>query len=261
MDETAIQNILAGLPVPQVRYFDSIGSTNNEAMELALKGAEEGSLVAADLQTQGRGRLGRRWITRPGAALAFSVILRPTAPEIERLALFTALGGLAVAQAVEESLGLSCLVKWPNDVLLGGRKCAGILTEAAWSGERMEGVVVGIGVNVSPEAVPPPGEVIFPATSVENAAGRPVKREELLREIVKALFYWRGKIHEASFLQAWQGRLAYLGAWVQIQEATAGSSPVVGQVLGLAPDGGLLLRGENGKEMTISTGDVHLRPA
>ena len=261
MDETILRNKLAGLPVPQLRYFDSIGSTNTEALEWAVQGAEEGCLVAADHQTQGRGRLGRRWVTNPGAALAFSLILRPTPHEVERLALFTALGALAVSQAVEESLSLRSMIKWPNDVLMEGRKCAGILTEAAWSGDRMDGVVVGIGINITREAVPPPETVIFPATSVEEAAGRSIDRVELLRATVEALFRWRGELGTERFLQAWQERLAFVGAWVQVKEAVEGSEPVVGQVTGLAEDGGLLLRGEDGKMITIATGDVHLRPA
>lgn len=255
------QDTLAGLPVPQVQYFDSIGSTNTAALDWAAAGAAEGCLVVADLQTQGRGRLGRRWITRPGAALALSLIFKPAAHEMEHLGLFTALGAMAVSQAVEELHGLRALVKWPNDVLLEGRKCAGILTEAAWSGEVVEGVVVGIGVNVSPEAVPPPEEVLFPAISVAEAAGKPVDRLVMLRGIVKALFHWRVKLHEASFLQAWQEKLAYKGEWVQIEESVPGSAPVTGQVQGLAADGSLLLRGEKGDLFTITTGDVHLRPA
>ncbi len=251
---------LSGLPVPQVRYFDTTGSTNAEALDWAASGAEDGCLVIADQQTQGRGRLGRRWITQPGSALAFSLILRPGKEEAQHLGLFTALGALAVSQALEDSLRLRSAIKWPNDVLLQGRKCAGILAEADWSGERLDGVVIGIGINIGASAVPPAEALLYPATSVEEAAGQEVDRLEMLRAVIEALFAWRKQMGNPSFLEAWQLRLAFLGVWVQIQESAEGSKRIIGQISGLAADGSLLLRDEAGQTLTISTGDVHLRP-
>ncbi len=257
MDVETLTSLLTELPVPQIRYFVTIGSTNDEALSWAAAGAGDGCLVAADRQTRGRGRMNRRWVTQPGAALAFSLILRPRPEEIEQLGFFSPLGALAISRALEDSLGLEPQIKWPNDVLLKGRKVAGILLETAWLGDQIEGIVIGMGLNVAPAAVPPAAELLFPATSVEEAAGCPVDRSALLREILRALFEWRSKLDEDAFRRAWEQRLAFRGQWVRIEGT--GSEPVSGQVFGIDASGGLLLRGSAGEITTITVGDVHLR--
>jgi BirA family transcriptional regulator, biotin operon repressor / biotin---[acetyl-CoA-carboxylase] ligase len=260
MDRTILAGLLEGLPVPQIRTFDSIGSTNDEALEWAAAGADDGCLVIADQQTQGRGRLGRHWVTQPGAALAFSLILHPRQEELQHLGFFSPLGALAISQALEDSLGLNPQIKWPNDVLLKRHKAAGILVEAAWVGEKIQGMVIGIGLNVTQAAVPPAEMLMFPATSVEAAAGHPVDRLDLLRAILRALFTWRTQITSQAFHQAWEQRLAFLNEWVQIEEAAAGSPPITGQLIGVDTEGGLLLRDAAGAVRPVATGDVHLRP-
>lgn len=255
---------LARLPVPEVRYFETTGSTNAQALAWAAAvgpaQAGDGCLVVANQQTQGRGRLGRIWITQPDSALAFSLILKPDAEETARIGLFTALGALAVAQALEDSLDLRVAIKWPNDVLLQNRKCAGILVEADWSGERASAVVIGIGINVGAGAVPPADTLLYPAISVEEAANHPVDRLELLQAVIQRVFAWRGAMRNSNFMQAWQKRLAFMGEWVQVQQSAQDAQPVTGQVTGLSDEGGLLLRGKDGQVLTISTGDVRLRP-
>lgn len=260
MDRTTLAGLLDGLPVPQIRYFDSIGSTNDEALEWAAAGAEDGCLVVADLQTQGRGRLGRRWITQPGAALAFSLILHPRQEEMAHLGFFSPLGALAISQALEERLGLDPQIKWPNDILLKRQKAAGILVEAAWVGEKIQGMVIGIGLNVTQAAVPPAEMLLFPATSVEAIAGRPADRLDLLHAILSALFTWRSRITSKAFHQAWEQRLAFRDEWVQVEEAAAGSPPTAGQLVGVDAEGGLLLRDAAGALRSVAVGDVHLRP-
>ncbi len=258
MDAETLASLLVGLPVPQIRFFDTIGSTNDEALGWILAGAQDGCLVTADQQTQGRGRLNRRWVTHPGVALAFSLILRPSSEEMHHVGFFSPLGALAICQSLEGSLGLAPQIKWPNDVLLQGKKVAGILVEAAWIGDRLEGMVIGIGVNVKPEAVPPAEGLLFPATCVEDAAGRVVDRAALLRGMIEAMFEWRLKLDDTSFLQAWERRLAFRGEWVRI--AGTDSEPVTGQVLGIDASGSLLLRDSAGATRAITVGDVHLRP-
>src|SRR5664279_6508775 len=113
-----LQSILTGLPLGGLRYFDSIGSTNDDALAWARAGAPDFSLVVADAQTAGRGRLLRRWITNPGSALAFSLVLRPSTQESECLPRFSPLGAVAVRQALADLFGLPAEIKWPNDVLL-----------------------------------------------------------------------------------------------------------------------------------------------
>lgn len=264
MDAETIQARLAGLPIPQIRYYESIGSTNTEALDWAATGATDSCLVIADQQTQGRGRLGRHWVTQPGAALAFSLILSPTADERSRPGYFSPLGALAISQAVEDMLGLAPQVKWPNDVLLGGRKAAGILVETAWLGDQMKGVVIGIGLNVTQAAVPPADQLLFPATSVEEAAGRAVDRLDLLHAILHSLFAWRKQISLPAFRQAWEKRLAFRDQIVQIEETArsgSGGKFITGRVIGIDEAGSLVLRGADDKIITITTGDVRLRPA
>lgn len=257
MNAQSLENLLAGLPITHLRYFDTIGSTNDEALGWVAEGAEDGCLVVADQQTQGRGRFQRRWVTRPGCALAFSLILHPTKEEMNHIGFFSPLGALAISQALEDALGLAPQIKWPNDVLLDRQKAAGILVEAAWLGDVLQGVVIGIGVNIAPEAVPPADELLFPATSVEEAAKRTVDRETLLRSILQALFAWRSQISSEGFHRAWEQRLAFQNEWVRIEEA--GGEPITGQVVGIDTQGSLIIKNATGKTVAVAVGDVHLR--
>ncbi len=258
MDEQILVNALAGLPVPDIRYVDTIGSTNDLALEWLENGAVDGSLVVADTQTAGRGRMGRRWVTRAGAALAFSLVLRPSTVEAARLGLFSPLAGLAVCLALENVYGIRAQIKWPNDVLIDGRKVCGILAEAAWNGAVLRGVVIGVGVNVSNAALPPPEELLFPATSIEAALGRIPERPALLRAVLAQLFAWRGRLSGAEFLAAWDARLAFKGMAVRIDQPDR--QPLTGTLIGVAPDGELRVK-TNLEEVLVTAGDVRLRPA
>ena len=263
MDEVALKAKLVGLPVPEIRAMDVTGSTNDEAIEWCMRGAPDGCMVIADTQTRGRGRLGRRWVTQPGAALAFSLLLVPNSAEKEQLPLFSPLGALAISQALEEELDLQPEIKWPNDILLLGRKAAGVLVEAAWLGSQLQGIVIGIGVNVATAAVPPDDQVLFPAISVEQARQRPIDRFDLLRAILQALFDWRARLHTPAFFQNWEKRLAFKNQWVKLSldgESAAQEQALAGQILGLDTSGNLLLRLESGQVQAASVGDVHLRP-
>ncbi len=260
MDVTKLHSLLAGLPIPAVRYSDVTGSTNDEALQWIANGAQDGALIAADQQINGRGRFNRRWITRPGSALAFSLILIPTPEEQQYMTRFSPLGAVAVCQALEAKPGLRPQIKWPNDVLLNRRKAVGILVEAAAQGDGFIGVVLGIGINVAPESVPPDEEVMFPATSVEQAAGRPVDRWDLLRAVLQSIFDWRKQLASEAFRQAWEERLAFRGEWVMVREAAGAGNPITGEVMGLDTDGNLLLRTTKGEIVPVQVGDVHLRP-
>ncbi|MBA3348995.1 MAG: biotin--[acetyl-CoA-carboxylase] ligase, partial [Actinobacteria bacterium] len=143
----AIEAVVGGSLGRPARWFDAIGSTNDEAWAWARDGAPEGALVVADHQTQGRGRWDRAWVDRAGSSLMFSVVLHPHGA-IEAVSLLTTAAGLACAEAVEAVSGLRTGLKWPNDVTLGGKKLAGLLVESATLGGRVETAVVGCGVNV-----------------------------------------------------------------------------------------------------------------
>ncbi len=258
ISENDIRSRLTGLPVAGLRYFETIPSTNDEALRWMEAGAPDSALVVADEQTSGRGRLNRHWVTRPGSALAFSLLLRPSEQELDHLLLFSPLAALALRDALEQQWGLRSQIKWPNDVLLAGRKVAGILVESAWLGSQLLGVVVGVGVNVASSSVPSSEEVIFPATSIEDQVGRPVDRLDLLRAVLGRMFAWRPRLGSSGFHQAWEDHLAFRGEWVQIQQL--GLPSLEGRVMGIAPGGNLLLQTEDGTEISVAAGDVRLRP-
>jgi BirA family transcriptional regulator, biotin operon repressor / biotin---[acetyl-CoA-carboxylase] ligase len=252
-----LQQALAGLSLGDLRTFDEIGSTNDEAIHWAEDGATDFSLVVADSQTHGRGRLDRRWITRPGSALAFSLVIRPQPGEAEMASLFSPLAGLAVSSALLV-YGLKAEIKWPNDVLLNGKKVCGILVESAWLGSRLQSLVVGIGVNIAPDSVPPAEELLFPATSVEEVLGRPLERWGLLRAMLDQVIAWRRLLGTAEFFEAWQNRLAFHGQMVSVH--SPGENGVEGRLIGIDTTGALCLQSATGEIFTVQAGDVHLRP-
>jgi BirA family transcriptional regulator, biotin operon repressor / biotin---[acetyl-CoA-carboxylase] ligase len=257
MDEHSLRKILSDIPLGGLRTFDKVGSTNDVALAWAADGAPDLALVCADEQTSGRGRGNRRWFTPPATALAFSLVNRPSTVEEQSVPLFSGLGALAVCEA----LGLRELhpeIKWPNDVLLNRRKVCGILAEAVWMGDKLDCIILGIGVNVKPEAVPSSDQLNFPATSVEAALGKSVDRLTLLRDILQALLYWRSLLSKDVFPTAWENHLAFRGEQVEIQ--SEGVPTRTGQVEGLEPDGSLRLRSTDGQVFKVQFGEVHLRP-
>jgi BirA family biotin operon repressor/biotin-[acetyl-CoA-carboxylase] ligase len=258
MNRFEFEQAITGLPFEKAAFFETIGSTNDVIAEWTSQGTTGFSIAAADEQTSGRGRSGRRWFTPPGSALAFSLLL-DLAPSFDKALLGRAsgLGALAVSEALE-GRGLRPEIKWPNDVLLNGKKVAGILPEAHWSGERLQVLILGIGINVSSESVPPANEVSFPAASLEDILGKKINPSELLRAILESLQAWKTRISGPDFIDAWQAKLAYLGKQVQLENA---DGPAVQAVVeGLAEDGGLKMRMADGELRTFQAGEIQLRP-
>jgi len=211
----------------------TVDSTQRVASELAEGGAADGTVVLADTQTAGRGRRGRAWHDAPGDSLLMSVIVRPRlrAADLSKLSLAAA---VAVAEAIVATTGLDARLKWPNDVLVNGRKLAGILLESRIVAEPM--VVAGIGVNLRQRTFPP--ELAETATSVDLEGGRAVGREELLEGVLDALDRWRNALEREGF--------APLRArWLTLAD-TIGRAVTVGEHSGvavdLAEDGALVLR-------------------
>lgn len=257
MNQNELKRALSKLPIGDVKFFDSVGSTNNEALAWATLEAKDLSLVIADEQTAGRGRLDRKWFTPKGTALAFSLILRPTTQEKPYLTRFVGLAALAVVDALRIR-SLTAQVKWPNDVLLNGRKVAGILVETVWSGEDADYLVIGIGLNVLKGAVPAAELLQFPGTSLEESLGPEVSPENVLRDILAGIIALRPHIGSDSFIMSWEKALAFLGENVQIEE---GNGTVInGKLIGLESDGSLKLNDEHGNSETVRFGDVRLRP-
>lgn len=252
--ETALRDIALG----GFRYFATTGSSNDEALAWAADGAPDFSLVVAGEQTHGRGRDGRRWFTPPEASLAFSLVLRPTPQEREHAGRFAGLGALALVAALR-SLGLEQTgIKWPNDVLIGRKKVAGILVEAVWTGAEIDSLVLGMGVNVDNESVPPEDQLNYPATCVAAELGRVVQRAGLLRDILAELAGRRASMLSAEFMQAWQEALVFRGEQVRIWQGQGHSFEAV--LLGLEGDGSLVVQPEHGEKHSIHFGEVHMRP-
>jgi BirA family biotin operon repressor/biotin-[acetyl-CoA-carboxylase] ligase len=244
---------LVPLNLPAWQYHPVVGSTNDLALAWAQEGAADSSLVLADSQTAGRGREARTWVTRPGVALAMSLILRPDTAEAAFIPRFTALAALGLVRALSR-WGLSAQVKWPNDVLLNGRKVAGVLVEGDWHGDSLAALVIGMGVNVATEAVPPANEVRYPATSVEAELGQGVDRWVVLAEILHAIQYYRQILTTAPFLKAWNDNLAFKGQTVGFHFPNGQVKPA--RVERVQPDGRLKLQLENGEPFLAVAGEI-----
>jgi BirA family biotin operon repressor/biotin-[acetyl-CoA-carboxylase] ligase len=236
--------------------FTSIGSTNDQAEELARQGAPHGTLVVSDAQTAGRGRGSSAWLTPPGSGLAMSLILRPIALAPERAWGLNVLGALAILDGLERE-GIRAQIKWPNDVLAGGCKLAGVLAEATWDGERLDHAVLGMGVNVGVESVPGAAVVDFPATCVEEIAGREVDRSGLLLGILNGLLRWYPRIGSAAMLEAWDRSLAFRGETVDVED---GRGVKRGTLQGLTPDGRIELIDTDRQRVVVEAGAWRLRP-
>jgi BirA family biotin operon repressor/biotin-[acetyl-CoA-carboxylase] ligase len=216
--------------------------------------------------------MGRKWHTHPGAALAFSLILHLSnneKPDIPfpfpeaKIPLLTAWGAMAVSDALYKGYKVMAEIKWPNDVLVGGRKVSGVLVEVQWQGERPTTAVLGIGINVAPQSLPPDMDFLFPATCVESTLGRSIDRWVLLHTILESLLAWRLRLSSVEFLEAWESRLAFRDEWVQVisQESDASvERPQEGQIIGLSPEGYLKLRTRSQDILSLRVGDIHLRP-
>lgn len=257
MNASFLKKTLSNLNIGGLRYFDSIGSTNDEALAWASDGARDLSLVIADEQTNGRGRLGRKWFTPAGSAIAASLILRPENVLRPHLSRVVGLAALSIAETCKE-LNLKPQIKWPNDILVDGKKLAGILIENIWTGERIDLLALGMGINVRKESVPPAENLQFPATSIEDELGKsPPAREEILRSILGNFIEIRKRVATDEFIASWNDLLAFRGKQVQIRAGE--ESPITGELLGLASDGSLQALDARGRIVTVHFGDVSLR--
>ena len=236
--------------------FQSIGSTSDQAKALAEDGAGHGEVVVAEAQTGGRGRRGRSWVTAPGRNVAFSVVLRPSGLPTARAPELTLVASLAICDALRRA-GVDAGIKWPNDVLVGGRKIAGILTELAAEPDQVHWVVVGVGVNVNARAEDFPPELRGLATSVMLERGQPAPRALFLVACLTLLEEWYDRHAEEGFepiRAAWKERSVTLGREVLVQ---LDGRELVGQAEDLDATGALLVRSAAGVER-VTSGDVSL---
>ncbi|HYZ53907.1 MAG TPA: biotin--[acetyl-CoA-carboxylase] ligase [Streptosporangiaceae bacterium] len=246
----------------EVSVVERTGSTNADLIARARDGAPEGLVLAAEEQTSGRGRMGRAWLSPPRAALTFSVLLRPAAVPPARRGWLPLLAGVATAAAVRQVSGLEAQLKWPNDVLIGGRKLAGILAEQAG-----DAVVVGIGVNVSTGAgeLPATGPSSLAATSLLLAGSASLDRELLLRQVLAELERWylAWRSGAGGDPQATGLRSAYLEICStlgrDVRAELPGGQVIYGSVADIDADGRLVVAGPAGV-VAVGAGDVlHVR--
>ncbi len=237
--------------------FDSVGSTMDEAFRLGMEGAPEGTIVCAEAQNKGRGRLGRAWSSPKGKGIYCSFILRPQLPP-GQLAQLTLTAAVALAEGLYNAGGIELSIKWPNDILAGGRKLAGILTELRAETDQVDFVVVGIGINVNT----PASQLVEGAASLRTAAGRAFNRVAVLQEILRSFETWYAVLGQGRFdqvIEAWKARSSTLKRRVRVTDP---NGMVEGMAIDLDTDGGLLVRQDSGTIVKKTAGDVTLtRPS
>lgn len=242
-----LSTVLTGRPF---RYYDQVESTNDLAKAWLAEDAPSGAVVIADEQVKGRGRLGRSWQTPPGTAIAMSVILKPTRQQLPTM---TQVASLSIAEMLDTLKADDVGIKWPNDVLLKGKKVAGILVEAEWQGDALRGVVIGMGVNVRVDFSGT--ELENYATSIEHALGLRLDRSELIKVILERITYWNTFSTGERLFNTWKARLTTLQQTVTVETQ---QGVINGLAEAVTPDGALLVRDDNGQLHTVLAGDIPL---
>jgi BirA family biotin operon repressor/biotin-[acetyl-CoA-carboxylase] ligase len=242
----------------RIEWFDEVDSTQRVARELARDGAPEGTVVIAERQSAGRGRLGRRWHSPAHVNLYCSIVLRPALPP-DAVPQITLVTGAAVAAAVAEETGLEPAIKWPNDVLLDGRKVSGTLTEMESEMERVHHVIAGIGVNLNAPLSSFPRELREKATSLLVATGRRIDRAAFVARLLVALEARYGRFLSVGFSSVraeWESLSCLTGREVRVAGA---DGELGGRVLGLDDDGALRVRATGGRIVRVVAGEVTVR--
>lgn len=233
----------------------SVGSTNDELIRAASRGAAHGTCAMAETQTGGRGRRRRAWHSPPRKNIYLSALLRPPIPP-HRASILTLASAVAVAEAVEEVAGCETKLKWPNDLMFEGRKLCGILTEISGDPDRVAWIVVGVGINVNCDAFP--AELKEIATSLKLATGKSVDRVRLAARVCDRLEHWHDRyLAEGSevVLSAWKDRPNILGEQVRVTPPGP-SEEISGEASDLDSDGALLLQNGRGVRKRIISGDL-----
>jgi BirA family biotin operon repressor/biotin-[acetyl-CoA-carboxylase] ligase len=238
----------------RIRFYQATGSTMDDVGQLARNGADAGLVVVAETQSASRGRLGRRWISQAGN-LYFSVLLYP---DTNALPLLNPLAGIAVARAIRQVVGPMPAIKWPNDIMIEGRKVAGILAETAVAGSQIRHAIIGIGINVTMD-VSEAAEIADTAGSLNQYADGEVDRAELLRRILQHMdALYLDILRGRSPIPEWRRWLDTLGQRVVVSH---GNLSECGVAEDIDESGNLLLRTDDGSLLTLTAGDITLRPA
>lgn len=238
-------------------FHDTIDSTNLEAKRMADSGAPEGTLVVADCQESGRGRLGRVWTSPAGCGLWMSFVLKPSYPALQA-SMVTLVTAMAVMEAIEETAGVPVQIKWPNDLVVQGKKVCGILTEMGMEEGRISFIVPGIGINVNNDYFPE--ELCGKAISLAMLTGHPVSRAALAGAICRSFEkYYRDFLEQGNLsgmMDAYNEKLVNRNRQVVISDG-AGSFTCLSE--GIDETGALLVRHEDGRQEAVSSGEVSVR--
>jgi len=236
-----------------IHHFETLPSTNDLAKELGSRNAPEGTLVVAESQSRGRGRLGRDWDSPPGLGLYVSLLLRPPLPPTE-MPRITLTAAVAVVRALKRAAGLAPGIKWPNDLLVSGKKVGGILTEMETESDRIRHLVVGLGLNVNNREFPPP--LHRTATSLALAAGTAFSRRLILQawlEEFEALYDLFLNQDFPVILEQWRQYNVTLGQTVTVRQ---GPREISGLALEVAEDGALLVQQKTGEIIRVTSGEI-----
>jgi BirA family biotin operon repressor/biotin-[acetyl-CoA-carboxylase] ligase len=236
-----------------IRLFPEVVSTNTLAMEAASQGAPEGTVIIAETQTGGKGRLGRTWIS-PRGNLYLSVILRPQIPT-HKAPLITLVGAVAVASAIRKHYSVQAAIKWPNDILISGKKVAGLLTEMSAEPDRIRHIALGIGVDVNMELQELPLDVRLNATTLAAEAGATIDRNLLVQQILRDLEHWYRIFlaSEREVLKEWEQLNMTIGRRVTV----SGMGEVFeGLAQGIDSEGRLMVALDDNTIRTVAAGDV-----
>ncbi len=260
-DSLIAEEISAGLETRRIGTniicFEKTDSTNLEATKLGEQGAEEGTVVIADEQSRGKGRLGRHWESPGGVNLYCSIILRP--PIMPSMApQFTLLSSVAVAQAIESTTPLIPRIKWPNDILVNGMKVSGMLNEMSAEMEKVNFIVLGIGVNLNMRQEHFPDNLRHPASSLFLESGKVINRVEFTRTLLTAFDILYDNYLDAGIApirEQWLARSAFTGKRVRVSFQ---GNDTFGLAVGIDDDGALLLEHEGGKVEKVLAGDVSI---
>ena len=250
------EELLTKLIGKTIHYFSEVSSTNDLAKEMAAIGAKEGTVIIAETQTSGKGRIGRKWAS-PRGGIWLSTILRPklSAKDVPKLTLMTS---LVVAKTTSQLFNLKTEVKWPNDVLVNAKKVCGILTEANTSGDITNFVVVGIGINANIELDSLPKQVRENATSLKHELKREIDREQFLRVLLEKMEHYYIMLAEGKFnpiLKEWKSLCGFLDSYVEV---TSWEEKIEGWAIDVDENGALIIRLQDGTLRKVLSGDVSL---
>jgi BirA family biotin operon repressor/biotin-[acetyl-CoA-carboxylase] ligase len=258
LNSESLKKKLAGKMIGhRLHYYDQIGSTNDEAFRLGEEGAPEGTVLIAESQSSGKGRMQRVWYSPPGANIYTSVILKPPVGTIQATQIPIA-AGVAAAETINEFCPGKAWIKWPNDVLIGGKKVCGILAQMKMSGQAVDFVVVGVGINVNLTREQFPPDIQEIATSLAIEAGGEISRPALIIRLYENMAKWYRELTRNGFAavrERWLNQSEMIGKTVSV---IFKSEAVSGKAVGLDEDGSLILMTANNQKMTVSAGDASI---